>query len=250
MKLRHLKVLDFRALNFRALNFRALNFRALASDRKLIVIFVVVACIMFIVGKLASEVLEGEAFAIDQRIMLALRLPGNLGQPIGPAWLLPTMRDITAIGGVTGLTLITLLAAGGLIAARNLKTALFILVAVSVGATLASVLKTLFLRPRPTIVPHLVEVSYPSFPSGHAMNSAIVFLTLATLITRTQPLRAVRIYIQAAAISLCLAVGASRVYLGVHWPSDVVAGWCVGGLWAVLCSVIFHGVISNGRPHH
>lgn len=223
------------------------RFRALASDRKLIVIFVLAALLVLVAGRLASEVLEGEAFAIDTRIMLALRTAGNLAQPVGPAWLLPTMRDITAIGGVTGLTLVTVLAAGGLIAARNLRTALFMVVAISVGATLASLLKTLFLRPRPTIVPHLVEVSYTSFPSGHAMNSAIVFLTLATLVARTQPARAVRIYIQAAAILLSLVVGASRVYLGVHWPSDVVAGWCVGGLWAVLCSVVFHGVMADGR---
>lgn len=221
--------------------------KALASDRTLVVIFGLVAAMVFAVGKLASEVLEGESFAIDRWIMLALRTPGDLGQPIGPRWLLTVMRDITAFGSGTGLTLITILAASYLLAIRKRKAALFVALAVSVGGALASQLKTVFLRPRPDIVPHLVEVSYTSFPSGHAMNSAIVFLTLATLVARTQPARAVRIYVQAAAILLTLLVGVSRVYLGVHWPSDVVAGWCVGGLWATLCSVVFHGSISSRR---
>ena len=221
------------------------GFRALASDRKPIVIFLVAAVILFIVGKLASEVLEGESFALDQRIMLALRTPGDLAQPIGPHWLLATMRDITAFGGVTALTFMTVLAAGGLMAIRNVRTAVFVIVAVSIGASLGSWLKTIFLRPRPDVVPHLVDVSNTSFPSGHAMNSAIVFLTLATLIARTQPDRPVRIYIQGAAIVLSLLIGVSRIYLGVHWPSDVVAGWCVGALWATLCSLVFHGAIST-----
>lgn len=225
----------------------AYRFKVLASDRKLIVIFVAAAILLFLVGRLASEVLEGESFAVDRTIMLALRTPGELGRPAGPQWLLSVMRDITAFGGVTGLTLISVLATAYLLTIRNWKTAAFVVVAVSAGGIFASWLKTVFLRPRPDIVPHLVDVSYTSFPSGHAMNSAIVFLTLATLVARTQPARAVRIYVQAVAILLSLLVGCSRVYLGVHWPSDVVAGWCVGGLWATLCSVIFHSAIPGIR---
>ena len=223
------------------------SLKALTSDRRTIALFAVVAIVLFVVGGLASEVLEGESFAIDRTIMLALRTPGHLAQPIGPGWLPAVMRDISAFGGVTGLTMITLLAAGSLMATRNPRTAGFVIVAISAGAILASWLKTVFLRPRPDLVPHLVDVSNASFPSGHAMNSAIVYLILAALVARTQQDRDVRLYVQAAAIALTLVVGVSRVYLGVHWPSDVVAGWCVGALWAMLCSMVFHRVIAPVR---
>jgi undecaprenyl-diphosphatase len=221
--------------------------RALASDRKVIIGFLVIAALVFAFGKLASEILEGESFAIDRMIMLGLRDAADPAQPVGPAWLLGVMRDITAFGGVTHLTIFTVLVAVYFVVTRNPRTALFVVVAISLGATLASLAKSVVARPRPDIVPHLVEVSHSSFPSGHAMNSAIVYLTLATLVARAQPARPVRLYVQGAAIALTLLIGCSRVYLGVHWPSDVVAGWCAGALWATLCSFVFHSLLP--RPH-
>jgi undecaprenyl-diphosphatase len=139
------------------------------------------------------------------------------------------------MGGVWGLTLITLFVTGFLIVARKYATAGFVALSVIGGALLGTGLKALFDRPRPDLVPHLVEVSNASFPSGHAMNSAVVFLTLGALLASTHRSRRVRIYLISVAVGLTLAVGFSRVYLGVHWPSDVVAGWCIGAAWAILC---------------
>lgn len=187
---------------------------------------------------LGSEVLEGDTFALDKTIIRGLRTAQDAGLPIGPRWLTSSLVDVTALGGGTVLTLITLMAVGFLIASRKTSTALFVAAAVASGALVSSELKGFFIRPRPQLVPHLVEVSSTSFPSGHAMNSAMVYLTLAALLARSQERASVRIYLLGIAIMLTLAVGMSRVYLGVHWPSDVIAGWCIGAIWAVLCSII------------
>ena len=107
---------------------------------------------------------------------------------------------------------------------------------ISAGAIGSTLLKLFFARPRPDIVTHLVNTYSTSFPSGHAMNSAIVYLTLGALLARAEGDRTVRIYLMAVPLLLTLLIGFSRIYLGVHWPSDVLAGWCVGATWAILCS--------------
>jgi undecaprenyl-diphosphatase len=187
---------------------------------------------------LGSEVLEGDSFALDKAILRGLRSANDTALPIGPAWLKSAAIDITALGGVTVLTLITMLVVGFLIADRKRSTALFVAAAVASGALLNSALKGFFFRPRPELVPHLVQVSSASFPSGHAMNSAMVYLTLAALLARSQARASVRLYLLGTALTLTLLVGATRVYLGVHWPSDVIAGWSIGAMWAILSSLV------------
>jgi undecaprenyl-diphosphatase len=100
---------------------------------------------------------------------------------------------------------------------------------------LSTVLKMGFERPRPDLVPHATRVYTASFPSGHAMLSAVTYLTLGALLARVQPNRRLKAYLIGLALCITLLVGASRVYLGVHWPSDVLAGWCGGAAWAALC---------------
>lgn len=212
--------------------------RTIRADGRLLLAFLVIATLALVFLTLASEVSEGDTMAFDRWAMLALRHHDRLDVPIGYAWFGYAMHDITEIGGATGLTLITLVIAGFLLVARKFATAGFVLASIAGGAILSTALKAAFLRPRPIIVPHLVRVDTASFPSGHAMNSAIVFLTLGALLTRTQKSRAVRVYLVAVAILLTLLVGFSRVYLGVHWPSDVIAGWIVGAAWASLCLAI------------
>ncbi|AUW59024.1 hypothetical protein C1T17_13910 [Sphingobium sp. SCG-1] len=207
-------------------------------DARLLIAFLALCLGLFIFGKLASEVMEGDSMALDHRIISALRVPGDPTTPIGPRWLLRMVRDVTALGGWTVLTLITVAVAGFLMVARRGATALFVIFAIAGGAILSTALKSLFNRPRPDIVAHLVDVHSTSFPSGHAMNSAIVYLTLGALLARTQQVRALRIYLLLVSIILALMIGASRVYLGVHWPSDVLAGWIVGATWATLCSLL------------
>ena len=206
-------------------------------DSKVLLSFLAIAVALMALFWLGSEVMEGDIFAFDKTILRGLRLAHDPATPIGPHWLPRVVLDITAIGGVTVLTLITLLVVGFLLVSRSASTAAFVAAAVASGAIANTALKTFFVRPRPEIVPHLIEVSSTSFPSGHAMNSAMVYLTLATLIARTRKRVAVRLYLLGAAIFLTLLVGMTRVYLGVHWPSDVLAGWGIGALWAVLCSL-------------
>lgn len=207
-------------------------------DNRVLVLFLALSGVAFALLWLASEVLEGDTFALDRAILRGLRTTANTSVPIGPHWLAYSMIDVTSLGSVTVLTLITVLAVGFLVAVRKHSTAIFVAVAVSSGALLSSGLKVLFFRARPDVVPQLVHVSSASFPSGHAMNSAVVYLTLATLLARSQQGMRVRIYFLGTAIVLTMLVGISRVFLGVHWPSDVVAGWSVGAAWAVMCSLL------------
>ena len=184
---------------------------------------------------IGAEVGEGQTKRFDSRVLLALRQPGDLAQPIGPHWLKSAMVDLTALGGVTVLTLTTLLAIGSLLVQRKRAHALLIGIAVGGGAVLSALLKMGYARPRPTIVAHLVEVTSSSFPSGHAMNSAVTYLTLGALLARAVPDHRLKVYLLWVGVLLTMLVGISRVFLGVHWPTDVMAGWAVGSAWAGLC---------------
>ena len=217
------------------------------TESRVLVLFValIVAILTFV--KAAAEVLEGDTLTIDRAVLVALRQPGNLAVPVGPTWLPEVMINLTSLGSITVLTLITVLAAGYLLAARKPVMAIFTTVAVSSGALLGAALKATYARARPDIVEKLVGVHSLSFPSGHAMNSAVVYLTLAVLIARTTKDRAVRIYLIAIAITLTSVIGFTRVYLGVHWPTDVLAGWCVGGVWAMLCSLAAKSLQSQHK---
>jgi undecaprenyl-diphosphatase len=210
-----------------------------SKERALLLSLLVVAAALFAFLRLASEVGEGDTMAFDRAIMLALRSPADPAIPIGPHWLAEAMRDVTAFGSVTGLLLVAAAVLGYLLISGRPRTALFVLVATAAGSTIGKLLKLAYGRPRPALVPHLVDVTSASFPSGHALDSAVVYLTLAALIARTVRERAVRLYLLSAAMLLALMVGVSRVYLGVHWPSDVVAGWTFGAGWALLCSVAY-----------
>ncbi len=184
---------------------------------------------------IAGEVLEGDTQALDRAIMLALRIPGDLSDPLGPGWFEEAARDLTGLGGNTVLTLVTLASTVYLFMTGKRRAALLLLVAVGGGTLLSSGLKAGFERPRPDLVPHGTHVYSASFPSGHAMLSAVTYLTLGALLARTEGRRSVKGFLLGLAVTLTLLIGASRVYLGVHWPSDVLAGWCGGAAWAALC---------------
>ncbi len=181
------------------------------------------------------EVLEGDGRRFDEAVLLALRNPADPADPIGPRWLELAVRDITALGGIPVLGLLSMLALGWLVLRRRWRSVVLLFLALPGGLLVNTLLKRGFDRPRPGLVAHLVEVGTSSFPSGHAMLSAIGFLTLGALMAGGAERRRERGYILGAAIGLTLLVGASRVYLGVHWPSDVLAGWCLGAAWATGC---------------
>jgi len=184
---------------------------------------------------LASEVSEGETLTLDRTVLLSLRDPANLADPIGPPWLEEAVRDLTSLGSIVVLSLLTLAVSGFLFLDGKRRIALLVLVAVAGGLLGNHLLKLGFRRARPDLVPHRAVVSSTSFPSGHAMNSAATYLTLGALLARIQKRRRLRFYILCFAAFLTLLVGFTRVYLGVHWPTDVLAGWMAGGVWAVLC---------------
>ena len=191
--------------------------------------------ILWVFFWLAGEVMEGDTRAFDRMLLLAMRTSGNLADPLGPAWLEFAASDITSLGGYPVLVLVTLAVIGFLLIVGKRHDALLVVVSIGGGTLLSSGLKGLFDRPRPDLVPHAVEVYTMSFPSGHATLSAVTYLTLGALLARVQPRRRVKAYLLSVAVLLAVLIGASRVYLGVHWPTDVLAGWCIGAAWAMLC---------------
>jgi undecaprenyl-diphosphatase len=222
--------------------------RLLSIERALLVTLLLIAAALFAFFKLASEVSEGDTMAFDRAILTGLRSAANPAIPVGPHWLPEAMTDITALGSTTVLLLVTALVIVYLVLGRRLRTALFVFAATAGGIALGGLLKLIYARPRPDLVPHLVDVTTSSFPSGHATDSALTYLTLAALLARTVPDRASRIFIIAAAILLTLLIGGSRVYLGVHWPSDVVAGWTIGAAWAIACSLVYGRMVAPASP--
>lgn len=183
---------------------------------------------------LADEVRENELHRIDSALLLFFRDPADVSAPLGPPWFQEAVTEITALGGYPILVLLVGAVIGYLLVARRFGPALFVFVSIVTGTALGHMLKLVYDRPRPDIVDHLVATHTASFPSGHATMSAVVYLTLAALIVRLVDSLAVRIYVLCVAILLTLMVGMSRIYLGVHWPSDVAAGWALGTTWAAL----------------
>ncbi|RRH95085.1 phosphatase PAP2 family protein [Mesorhizobium tamadayense] len=173
--------------------------------------------------------------AFDTEILLAFRHASQPDSPIGPPWLQGAMRDITSLGSSAVLVLITTATIVYFLLMRRPATALFVFVSVAGGQVVSSLLKHEVDRPRPGLVSHLVNETSFSFPSGHAMLSAVTYLTLGSLAARFLPNRRTKIFVLGLAVLITVLVGTSRVYLGVHWPSDVLAGWCAGFAWAMLC---------------
>lgn len=202
---------------------------------------------LFAFVEIAEEVGEGETATFDTAILLAFRNSADLSDPLGPAWFEGIMRDFTALGGVAVLTTVTVLVAGFLLLTRKRRAAWMVIISVLGGIALSHLLKWGFGRPRPDLVPHATAVYSESFPSGHAMLSAVVYLTLGALLARTEGEVRVKIYLVSAAGFLTLLVGISRIYLGVHWPTDVLAGWAVGASWALVCWLVMLWLQGRGK---
>jgi undecaprenyl-diphosphatase len=205
--------------------------------RKVPVIFAAV----LLLAVIAAIALAGWQFraagttAFDRATLQLLRHRGDPDSPLGPAWLKQTFVDVTALGSTAVLTLVSLLVLGYLAAAGRARQALALVAVLGGGAALGKVLKLAIARPRPDLVTHVVDVHTASFPSGHAVDSTIVYLTLGCLLSASQASASLARFVLFASFLLVSLIGFSRLYLGVHYPSDVLAGWALGGAWVFFC---------------
>ncbi len=205
-----------------------------AVEPRLLVVLLLLSAAVYGFGEIADEVIEGDTRAFDERVLLALRTPGDPSNPIGPEWVEELARDVTGLGGVWLLGFFTLVAAGYLFLADRPRAGGLLLLANAGGFGLSFLLKSGFDRPRPSLVPHETVVYTTSFPSGHAMISAVVYLTLAAMLSGVQTRARLRVYVMGVACLMTVAIGSSRIYLGVHYPTDVIAGWTAGSAWALV----------------
>lgn len=196
----------------------------------------VAAGILLFFGLLADEVVEGDTLNFDRAILLWFRAPNHPEVPLGPLWFQEAMRDVTSLGSFAILGIVTVVAVLQLLLSDQRRTAIYVAASVVGGTLVSSVLKILFDRPRPDI-PGAPHVFTASFPSGHATLSAVVFLTLAAILSTATPMRRLKVLYLGVGLFLTVVVGISRVYEGVHYPTDVLAGWMLGLAWALLCWV-------------
>lgn len=194
----------------------------------------------------ADEVVGGQTERFDEWAIKIVRRPDDPSKPVGPKWLWEVGRDMTALGGIAFLTMLTATVGGFLWLRKMYNGLLLVLVATLSGLMVSLLLKHSFDRPRPFQVPHLSHVYTSSFPSGHAMLSATVFLTLGALLGRFVQQLVIKAYFLVVAAMLTFLVGVSRVYMGVHYPTDVLAGWTAGLAWALVCWLVARALQSRG----
>ncbi|HWJ00705.1 MAG TPA: phosphatase PAP2 family protein [Burkholderiales bacterium] len=227
--------------------YSALRRRLPVVEASVLAVIGLLGALLWLFISIAGEVREGETADWDRRLLLALRSAADPAVPWGPPWVQEMARDFTALGGVAMLSLMTFAAVGYLLLARKHYAAVAVFVAVAGGLVLSTLLKLGFDRPRPDLVPHGSLVYTTSFPSGHSMMAAVTYLTLGALLARVEGSIRIKIYLLSVAVVLTVLVGVSRVCLGVHWPTDVAAGWTVGAAWALLCSLVMRRLQRRGK---
>lgn len=184
---------------------------------------------------LVDEMTEGDTHAFDQAILSYLRPTANPHDALGPHWFERAMADLTTLGGTAVLTLIVIITVVFLLMHKRVASSLLVLVALGGGMALSEGMKALLDRDRPAMIYRAVETMSASFPSGHAMLSTVTYLTLGTLLAQVLPQKRMRVFVFSVAVLLAVIVGLTRVYLGVHWMTDVLAGWSLGAAWAMVC---------------
>ena len=217
------------------ISFKILIKEFATKEIKMLLLLLTLFLSLLIFINIGNLVTEGTTEHFDESIIKYFRAEGNNSKPAGPGFLNESMRDITSLGGETVITIITIFVIGFLILQKRYNTMWLVLAATIGGALISLGLKEFYGRERPDISYRLIEVTQLSFPSGHSMMSAVVYLTQAAIIARIQKSKRIRIYILSAALFLTFIIGLSRVYLGVHFPTDVIGGWTIGLAWASFC---------------
>jgi undecaprenyl-diphosphatase len=213
-----------------------------------LVFFSIAAALLALFAAIAVELSLGDLGGFDRSLLLSYREPGNPATPLGPLWLHIAARDVTSLGSTGVLTILTVAALGFLALKRLWVDALVVLVAIGGGTAVSNALKNFVQRGRPNFAADVAETYTYSFPSGHAFLSAAAFLTLGLLLARAQARAVLKAYILGSAVALTILIGVSRLYLGVHWPTDVLAGWCAGAAWAILCRSVADWLQSRSSP--
>lgn len=198
-------------------------------------------------GVIARRVASGKPLALDRRITTALSSADDPPRPLGPPWVQEAARDVTSLGSIMVVVVTTVAVVGYLFLARRPGVAWLMLLAVAGGIGLNNLLKLAFARRRPDVVTPAARVFTTSFPSGHATLSAIAYLTIAALLARAFPSTSLSLYFIGLGLLLTVLVGFSRIYLGVHYPTDVLAGWCIGAAWAIFCWLLMAWLQTRGR---
>ena len=202
---------------------------------------------VFIAAGWAGSGLESALRAFDSRLVRAFAGASGAGQVRGPAWLATSMRDITSLGGLTLTSATALMAGVFFLSLRRFKAAATLLCSSSGGIAISFALKDFFARPRPDQDLHMVTTETFGFPSGHAMVSAAVYLTLAGILAKNFQHRQTRLLTFLAAGLMIVSTGVSRVFLGVHYPTDVLGGWLLGLAWACLWLLVYSALQPRAR---
>jgi len=224
----------------------ALSWFRANTDLAMLAVMAVIVVTSWLAIELADEVLEGTTQRYDEWVLRLLRTPGDMTDPIGPAWFEDMWRDVTALGSATVLTLVTVACAGYLLMRKQYGMLVLLAVATVGGQLVSLLLKGLVDRPRPAFDSGVGYVATSSFPSGHSMLSAVVYLTIGALVARASSPYRDKVYVLTLAMLVTLLVGVSRVYLGVHYPTDVLAGWSIGVIWALLCWLVAQYLQKRG----
>ncbi len=221
----------------------AVTFRA--ADVRIYIGFGIAALLLAGFGVLAEQMTDGDTAAFDEAVVLLFRASDNPELPLGPQWFVEAVRDITALGSFSVLGIVTAGVVLHLLLTGAGRMALVVLLSVIGGTIISTVLKALFDRPRPDLF-DTVHVFTASFPSGHATVSAVVYLTIGVLLAERAKTWPSRLLYLAGAMLLTIFIGISRLYLGVHFPTDVLAGWSIGAAWALLCLGVAHMLRTRG----
>lgn len=194
--------------------------------------------LVYLFVELVDEVLEGETIMFDESVLLYINARST---PLLDS-LIPL---VTELGGVVMVALVTIAAVALLLNKRRFKDAIIMASSIAGAAALIVILKSIFARDRPSLWEQLVMESSYSFPSGHSIASSALALTTVYLL-RNSKYKNVALLL---AIPYMVLIGFTRMYLGVHYPTDVIAGWLVSGIWLgiVIVIVSFTPRLLRGR---
>ncbi len=225
---------------------RARGHAVRSLELKVVLSLLALGVLAIVFLKIGEEVSEGATARIDRAILLAFR--NSPSDPIGSAGIEAAVINLSALGSAAVMILIVLIASLYFVLAGNTRYAL-LLIGCATGTFIGMyLLKGFYERARPSVVTHLTENNDLSFPSGHSMISAAVYLTLSVVIARALPTRRLRVFAVLTGAFLTMLVGLSRIYLGVHYPTDVLAGWTAGAAWALCCGLILRTIVRRGAP--